>query len=549
MAPASDPVPEALKQNFHQDLIYLPAASTAQVPRAQRALATAAYAEALHHYKKRQWEAALAYFQSSAAADPTFTPAFAHATLCLLLLERPDEALDLIERTRKRHPRAADLATAEAIVHYLRGDTSKAAAAAEFSRTLQPALLANYYILAHSAITSQKPQRVRELFHLAQKVEPPVPTPQFYSRQAHLWAALLLLDKETTPEQSLGAIQPFFARAESFDPDNTFLQFQTGMAAFAAGDYQLAADRLKIVHQARPDDEEILDKLMICYLRLRQWDNLIPPLEIKIQMNPDMPRLYFMLAETCRFAERWEEAVRALIAYHQLVPHDSKTLFAQVEAQYEAGHLDDCIASTLIGQTAYPSVPIFPYYRALALNRQGQPAMALVAFKETEKLAAENYSFLLDREFYFRKGFTGKAANDLDTMEAAFKKCLQLDPEDHEVMNILGYSWAEKGLRLKEALQLIRRAVQLDPKNGDYLDSLAWVYYQMGDYSRALNWIQKAVALSPDDPIIHDHLGDIHARLGQNEKAIAAWQKALNLFHPDPDTLRQKITTLESSRR
>jgi tetratricopeptide (TPR) repeat protein len=111
-------------------------------------------------------------------------------------------------------------------------------------------------------------------------------------------------------------------------------------------------------------------------------------------------------------------------------------------------------------------------------------------------------------------------------------------------MNHLGYTWAERGQRLDEALKLIKRAVELDPENGAYLDSLGWVYYQMGDAKRALPWMLKAAAKLPDDPVILEHLGDVYAKLGLVPQALDAWTRALTKSSAPSESLRQKIQSL-----
>jgi tetratricopeptide (TPR) repeat protein len=101
--------------------------------------------------------------------------------------------------------------------------------------------------------------------------------------------------------------------------------------------------------------------------------------------------------------------------------------------------------------------------------------------------------------------------------------------------------WAERGENLDEAEQLILRALEMDPGNGAYTDSLGWVYFQQGRYQESLVELQRAVALleSPD-PVVLDHLGDAHEKLGQTAEALRHWQKALQL-DPANQALAEKL--------
>jgi Tfp pilus assembly protein PilF len=100
------------------------------------------------------------------------------------------------------------------------------------------------------------------------------------------------------------------------------------------------------------------------------------------------------------------------------------------------------------------------------------------------------------------------------------------------VLNYYGYMLANRGIRLEEATALIQHAVQQDPDNGAYLDSLGWAFYKQNKLSEAEEYLQKAVDRQGSDPTILSHLGNVYLKLGQNERAagllersLAAWQK------------------------
>ena len=104
---------------------------------------------------------------------------------------------------------------------------------------------------------------------------------------------------------------------------------------------------------------------------------------------------------------------------------------------------------------------------------------------------------------------------------------IERNPRNAEALNYVAYMWAEKGIRLEEALKYVRRALELDPECGAFLDTLAWVQHRQGDHGRALESIQAAIAFLPGDPTLLDHLGDIHFALGNAEAAADAWRDSL----------------------
>jgi tetratricopeptide (TPR) repeat protein len=129
--------------------------------------------------------------------------------------------------------------------------------------------------------------------------------------------------------------------------------------------------------------------------------------------------------------------------------------------------------------------------------------------------------------------------------EAELRAALELEPDHGPALNFLGYSLAERGERLEEALELIRRALADDPWNGAYLDSLGWVLLKLGRYEEAREPLERAAREHPTDPVVLEHLGDLLDRLGEHELALEAWNRALEEGPGDEDGLRVKIRRLE----
>ena len=90
--------------------------------------------------------------------------------------------------------------------------------------------------------------------------------------------------------------------------------------------------------------------------------------------------------------------------------------------------------------------------------------------------------------------------------------------------------WADEGRNLDEAIELITRAVELNPDNGYYADSLGWIYFKIGEMSKAVIWLERAIRLAPDDPVIHEHLGDVYWHLERPLEARYKWQFAYEMY-------------------
>ena len=129
----------------------------------------------------------------------------------------------------------------------------------------------------------------------------------------------------------------------------------------------------------------------------------------------------------------------------------------------------------------------------------------------------------------------GGSLNELGRWESAekdLKKAVELAPEEPTTLNYLGYTWAERGVNLEEAFDLIEKAVELQPGSGAITDSLGWAYYQRGNYQEAVKHLELAASLEPSDPTITDHLGDVYWRLGRKIEAKYEWRRVLELDPP-----------------
>jgi tetratricopeptide (TPR) repeat protein len=127
----------------------------------------------------------------------------------------------------------------------------------------------------------------------------------------------------------------------------------------------------------------------------------------------------------------------------------------------------------------------------------------------------------------FLRGELAERQKHYEPAEQFFRQALELDPKSSMTMNYLGYMMADKGIKLTEALSLVRKAVELEPMNGAYLDSLGWVYFKLGQYELAEENLRQAVERDQTDPTVHDHLGDLYEKTGRIRLAAAQWELSL----------------------
>lgn len=154
-----------------------------------------------------------------------------------------------------------------------------------------------------------------------------------------------------------------------------------------------------------------------------------------------------------------------------------------------------------------------------------------------------------DPELLFRLAASLERDKKVGESEVAFEKLLKVRSDHAPGMNYLGYMWADRGENLPRALELIRKAVDLEPSNGAYLDSLGWVYFRLNKLDKAEENLLAASTLNPDDATVEEHLGDLWEKKGDLAKARESWKRALTL-KPDPENklrLEEKLRKTETS--
>jgi tetratricopeptide (TPR) repeat protein len=134
----------------------------------------------------------------------------------------------------------------------------------------------------------------------------------------------------------------------------------------------------------------------------------------------------------------------------------------------------------------------------------------------------------------FMLGITYDRQKKFDLAEEEFRKVLAGNPDNAAVLNYYGYMLANRGLRLEEAIAMIQHALDSEPSNAAYLDSLGWAYFKQDKLPEAEEYLRKAIEREGNDPTILSHLGDVYLKEGQNERAaeiyersVAEWQKVV----------------------
>lgn len=239
----------------------------------------------------------------------------------------------------------------------------------------------------------------------------------------------------------------------------------------------------------------------------------------------------------------------AVETYKQ-VPADSPDHHAaelgRSDALRRAGKPDAAIEVLEQLSRVYPTLPVVHNALGDLLRQQENYAGAVDAYDKALEFTEEGAPtqwFLL-----YARGISLERLKRWPEAEADLRRALELNPNQPQVLNYLGYSLVEKQEKLDEALDMIERAVAAEPNSGFIVDSLGWVLFRMARYDEAVAHMETAVELMPVDPVVNDHLGDVYWAVGRTREAEFQWRRALSFIDPedtdgeaDPDRIRRKL--------
>ncbi|MGH9570938.1 MAG: tetratricopeptide repeat protein, partial [Candidatus Angelobacter sp.] len=235
-------------------------------------------------------------------------------------------------------------------------------------------------------------------------------------------------------------------------------------------------------------------------------------------------RGYQELIDTYRDQKQWADASRIAQEAARKLPEDKDLKLTLAQQMADDGRPEDGIKLAKAQLTGKPEDRAIYVALSQLYVRQKRWKEAEDALTQAERLATKpdekEYVEFVFGSLYERQKKYGPA-------EQAFRHVLQMDPNNSMTLNYLGYMLADRNTHLEEALNLIKRALDLDPQNGAYLDSLGWVYFRLGNYDQAEENLRRALEKTPNDATVQDHLGELYAKTGKLKMAAMHWERAL----------------------
>ena len=330
-----------------------------------------------------------------------------------------------------------------------------------------------------------------------------------------------------------------YSRLVRLNPTNLVVRERLIDIYYKLGEEKKAEEQMdELKSQSKPGDP-MRQPLGLIYLRHGKFEQSIVEFSQILSFRPEDYKTRYYLASAY---EENQEKEKAIKHYRMIKPESDYFIDAQMH-----------IAYILDSQKKHDEA-IDVLQKAKDLNKEKiELYLMLSSIFETKKEYVKAMEIIeaglmqdeKNIDLIFRRGVVLDKSGEKEKCIQEMRNILEIDPNHADALNYIGFTYAEQGIRLNEALVLIQKALKIKPNSGYIIDSLGWVYYQQGFYDKALSSLEKAASLTPNDPTIAEHLGDTYFKKKRYKESLEMYNKSLSLKNPDEKKLKEKINEVK----
>jgi tetratricopeptide (TPR) repeat protein len=520
-------------------------------------------ADALAHFvdgmsleENGEMDKALAAYRKVLDVDPGQADL---ASRVAALLTREDDfpqAIDILKDAIKANPNASGPLLQLAFIYakYLRR-TDQAIDYVNRAIALDPRNIEAYERLCEIALAAGDEKKALQSLDRAAEIKNDEPV--FWARLGKLYASIIFKPDRPSKPDEMARVNDIFKKAANHAADNPAVLKDVGDYYAATQQVKEAIPLYLRLLELEPDDTNAREKLATGFVLTNQRDKAVEMLEAIIKEHPEKYQPYDLLAglldDAARVLEREKKTDQAKAGFAKAAANYEQSLTINPRRASPYLHLAELLLGPLKeneravkvlseARQHFPQMPEIVYYLGIAQREAKHFQEAVATFEEALHEAEAEGAEIANARFYFDYGATAEQAGLYDKATDLFKKSIAVDPGNAaDAYNYLAYMWVQHDTHLDEAEQMIKLALQADPNNGAYIDTLGWLEFQQDKFDQALSDLLRAAQkLTRDDPVVLEHIGDAYAKLNKSAQALDAWQKALNLV-PQNKKLADKI--------
>ncbi|MGM0417325.1 MAG: tetratricopeptide repeat protein [Thermodesulfobacteriota bacterium] len=385
-----------------------------------------------------------------------------------------------------------------------------------------------YYHLGEAYLGTKKYQHARDTLYKAVKSQPDRVQPKL--------SLIETIKNMSDNSENKEEITELFKEIISLKPERIEPLVELSFFYNNHGDYEEADNTFKPVAEEYSKSEKEISRLIHNYIKNEEFEKS-DFIVSKIYQSTGDDKIYMILGALYNKEGLKDKALSA----YKAVPDDSEnyTNASAASAFIHAENKNYKKAVSLLKK----SLEINPGETLLLITlgniyeEQLEYEKAVNTYQKGLDLASDD-----DRlwSFYYRLGVVYDKQKNKEKSIEMMKNALDLKPDNPDTLNYLGYTYADMGINLDQAEEMILKALSLKENDGYITDSLGWVYFKQGKTDKALKYLKKAGELVDNDPIIYEHLGDVYRHKDDLEKALENYKKSLEL-DPENQDVKEKI--------
>ncbi|MFQ5509153.1 MAG: tetratricopeptide repeat protein [Leptospirillia bacterium] len=424
---------------------------------------------------------------------------------------------------------------------------------------LDPGDVKPYYLMTMAYLREGRFDDARGVLAEARAIDRKSPLPDYYAGRIY--------KAEGNSRKALAAFKKAMGKDRLFEAsylDSAALYESQGRADKAIRMYE------KVVREINPRSFVAREALIQLYLQEGNLEKVLVHIDGGLEAVPRNPNMLYRKATLLAELNRFDEAIDAAAAALAFTPSNIRTLMLlgslylrtqndpdarrtfhrvlELDPDYYQAHINLGYIANRAGDQESLEREVEAVGRMMEKLPEEIELYLFVGWGHMKMKRFEEAAATLERAATVDPGNTsvhfslGTVYYELKRHEDVVREMravIKEDPRHAGALNFLGYSYAERGERLDEAVELVKRALKEEPDNGYFLDSLSWSYYMQGRYREALKIQRQAIEKSPEkDPVLFEHLGSILLALEKPVEAREAWVKALTL-QPDNEALAE----------
>jgi tetratricopeptide (TPR) repeat protein len=425
---------------------------------------------------------------------------------------KPDKALALFERAIEKEPQKSDHYFAKGLLLANQKRFAEAEEAIKLGIKAAPESAVGHYYLGRIGVESKDLDKAVSNFERALTLNP-----------AFEPAYVALGSVHEANQQRDKAIAVYRRYLQGVNPKNREVRHHLVRLQIGAKNYQEALQELEGMLAEDPGDLDAQLRIGLIYGEQKNYPKAIERLNNILAARPAELKVRDYLGYLYEESKNFPKAVEAYSMNVKLEPTYFEGHLHLGVLQYRLKQFPNAIEHLQVATRLNPKQPESHIVLGLAYFQTEQYDLALQAFGEGLRHNPDN------ADLHFNAGTAYDKLNRFEEVVRSMETALKLDPHHADALNYLGYSYAERGVKIEEAISLTKQAVALRPTNGYYVDSLGWAFFKKGLLTEALAEIKRAAALVGDDPVIYEHLGEIYLKQQQMSEAREALLHSLEL--------------------